>query len=136
MGSAADPDRDAEALRAIGIDVDEVRRRVEEAFGPGALDQGGRGRRLRRRSGPIPGPLGGRIPFTPRSKKALELAHREALSLGKTWIGTEHILLGIVREERGLGAHILAARGARLPHVQHAIHQELGTGDDPIAGSG
>jgi ATP-dependent Clp protease ATP-binding subunit ClpA len=136
MGPTAGHDPDAEALRAIGIDVDEVRRQVEEAFGPGALDQPVRGRRRRRRCDPIPGPLGGRVPFTPRAKKALELSLREAMRLGDPSIGTEHVLLGIVREERGLGAHILAARGAQPWHVQDAIRRELGTGDDPIAGSG
>jgi ATP-dependent Clp protease ATP-binding subunit ClpA len=73
---------DADALASIGIDLDEVRRRVEESFGPGAL--GGRRK--------------GRLPFSPGAKRALELALREALVLGDRHIGSEHILLGLMRE--------------------------------------
>jgi ATP-dependent Clp protease ATP-binding subunit ClpA len=100
---------DAEALGAIGIDLEEVRRRVEASFGPGALywrPRHGcrRGRRL---------PLaGGHIPFTPRAKKVLELSLREALALKHNYIGTEHILLGVVREGEGLAMLVLTRLGA------------------------
>ena len=87
---------DQDALAAVGIDLDSVRQAADEAFGPGALDQAMRGR-----------PLSGAPPFTPRAKKVLELALREALSLGHSYIGTEHILLAIVREGRGVAAQIL-----------------------------
>jgi ATP-dependent Clp protease ATP-binding subunit ClpA len=100
---------DAEALGAIGIDLEEVRRRVEASFGPGALYwRPGRGCRRARRM-----PLaGGHIPFSPRAKKVLELSLREALALKHNYIGTEHILLGLVREGEGLAALILTRLGA------------------------
>lgn len=94
---------DAEALRHIGIDIDAVRAKLEETFGPGALEPevpptryGLFGRKV----------SGG--PFTPRSKKVLELALREAIRLKHNWIGTEHILLGLIREGEGLAAKIMA----------------------------
>jgi ATP-dependent Clp protease ATP-binding subunit ClpA len=96
---------DAEALRAIGIDLDEVRSAVEGAFGEGALDRAGRanGKGFAKRRLGAP-------PFAPRSKKVLELSLREALSLGHNYIGTEHLLLAIVREGKGVAAQILAER--------------------------
>jgi ATP-dependent Clp protease ATP-binding subunit ClpA len=98
---------DAEALGAIGIDLEEVRRRVEASFGPGAL-QWRPGRGCGRRM-PL---LGGHIPFTPRAKKVLELSLREALALKHKYIGTEHILLGLVREGEGLAMLVLTRLGA------------------------
>ena len=98
---------DAKALGAIGIDLDEVRRRLEASFGPGALhwhpDPHCRGQRL---------PLFGHLPFTPRAKKVLELSLREALALKHRYIGTEHILLGLVREGEGLAMLVLTRLGA------------------------
>jgi ATP-dependent Clp protease ATP-binding subunit ClpA len=99
------PPIDAEALSTLGIDLDEVRRQVEEAFGPGALDRtraalGGRGPRF-----------GGHIPFERASKKALELALREAIHLEHNYIGTEHILLGLLHGEDGAAHHILTGLG-------------------------
>jgi ATP-dependent Clp protease ATP-binding subunit ClpA len=97
---------DAEALGTIGIDLEEVRRRVEASFGPGALQWRpgcGRGRVPR---------FGGHIPFTPRAKKVLELSLREALALKHRYIGTEHILLGLVREGEGLAMLVLTRLGA------------------------
>jgi ATP-dependent Clp protease ATP-binding subunit ClpA len=100
---------DAEALGTIGIDLEEVRRRIEASFGPGALYwRPGRGCRRARRM-----PLaGGHIPFSPRAKKVLELSLREALALKHNYIGTEHILLGLVREGEGLAMLILTRLGA------------------------
>jgi ATP-dependent Clp protease ATP-binding subunit ClpA len=104
------PDADAEdaaALKAIGIDLDAVRRAIEENFGPGSL-------RLPRDAEPMRrGPLGrfsrgGHTPFSPRSKKVLELSLREALRLKHKFIAPEHIMLGILREGEGLAARILA----------------------------
>jgi ATP-dependent Clp protease ATP-binding subunit ClpA len=115
---------DAEALRAIGIDVDEVRRRVEDAFGPGALDRRPRRRRGWRRTDRC-GPVSGHIPFTPRAKKALELSLREALQLGHGSIGTEHILLGLVREGEGVAAEIMKARGAGDREVRRRVAEEI-----------
>jgi ATP-dependent Clp protease ATP-binding subunit ClpA len=99
---------DAEALGAIGIDLDEVRRRVEASFGPGALHWRP-GRRHQPRRPPM---LGGHIPFSPRAKKVLELSLREALALKHNYIGTEHILLGLVREGEGLAMLVLTRLGA------------------------
>jgi ATP-dependent Clp protease ATP-binding subunit ClpA len=105
---------DAAALAALGIDLDEVRRRVEEAFGPGALD------RVRRPRGRR---WGGHIPFAKGSKKALELALREAIALGHNYIGTEHLLLGMLRAD-GPAHDVLVARGVRL-EVARVIVEEL-----------
>lgn len=81
---------DAEALAAIGIDLDEIKRRIEDSFGPGALE----------RVPPIPrGPLNwtGRLPLAESSKLTLALALKEARALHHTYIGTEHVLLGLLR---------------------------------------
>jgi ATP-dependent Clp protease ATP-binding subunit ClpA len=98
---------DAEALGAIGIDLEEVRRRMEASFGPGALhwhpDPHWRGDRPR---------PGGHLPFSPRSKKVLELSLREALARKHHHIGTEHLLLGLVREGEGLAMLVLTRLGA------------------------
>ena len=99
---------DAEALGTIGIDLDEVRRRVEASFGPGALNWRP-GRRHRPWRPPM---LAGHIPFSPRAKKVLELSLREALALKHRHIGTEHILLGLVREGEGLAMLVLTRLGA------------------------
>jgi len=87
VGPCVDPP-DADALRELGIDLEEVRRRAEEAFGPGALERTRAGRRLAGRSGAIP--------FTPRAKKALELALHAALARGDNGIGAQHVLLGVI----------------------------------------
>jgi ATP-dependent Clp protease ATP-binding subunit ClpA len=121
-GPAERAPEDAEALRAIGIDVDEVRRRIDEAFGPGALDRRPhrRGRR-RTRCESVPG----HIPFTPRAKKVLELSLREARVLGHNSIGTEHILLGLIREGEGVAARVLEARGVRDREIRRLVAEEL-----------
>jgi len=124
-GPPADPsvlDDDATALEAIGIDLDEVRRRAEAAFGPGALDR--RAGRSRRR-GRCVGPVGGGIPFTPRAKKCLELGLREAVRLGHNYIGTEHILLGILREGQGLAVDLLRDQGVSPDGLRAAVMDEL-----------
>ena len=111
---------DAAALAAIGIDLDEVRRRVEASFGPGALRWPppvcGRGRK---------GRVGPHIPFTPRTKKVLELSLREALRLKHNSIGTEHLLLGLVREGEGLACQILVRLGAGMQTVRTRVLDEL-----------
>jgi ATP-dependent Clp protease ATP-binding subunit ClpA len=95
---------DADALASIGIDLGEVERRVEESFGPGAL----RGRR-------------GRVRFAPKSKKALELALREALALGDRGIGPEHVLLGVMRDPGERVRGLLARRGVAPDDVRTAV---------------
>ena len=68
----------------------------------------------------------GQIPFTPRAKKVLELALREALSLGHNYIGTEHLLLGLVREDEGVGSRILLDFGADADTIRDAVVRTLG----------
>jgi ATP-dependent Clp protease ATP-binding subunit ClpA len=96
---------DADALATIGIDLDAVRRAVEESFGPGALS----GRRPRR----------GHVPICPKAKKALELALREALTLRDRHIGSDHILLAMTRDSDTGAARALAACG-RTPDALRA----------------
>lgn len=114
--AATGPDH-AEALATLGIDLDEVRRQAEEAFGPGALD------RTRAAQG---GWRGGHIPFEKPAKKALELALREAIRLGDRHIGTEHLLLGLLWP--GATAHtILDRNGVTLADMRAAV-EGLGRG--------
>jgi len=109
---------DADALATLGIDLDEVRRQVEEAFGPGALDRtraaGGRVRRW----------FAGHIPFDRTAKKVMELALREALRLEHDYIGCEHILLGMLHSGTGAAQRILAARGVSQD-VSRVIVEQL-----------
>jgi ATP-dependent Clp protease ATP-binding subunit ClpA len=119
---------DAEALRAIGIDLDEVRRRLEENFGPHPLavppEERVRRRfglrRVRRKPEPV-GCRGGHIPFSPRAKKVLELSLREALRLKHRSIGAEHILLGLIREGEGLAALVLTEAKVDLAELRRAV---------------
>jgi ATP-dependent Clp protease ATP-binding subunit ClpC len=112
----------AQALESLGISLEDMRRDVEQIIGLGE-------------AAPT-----GHIPFTPRAKKVLELSLREALQLGHTYIGTEHILLGLAREGEGVGAQVLQKRGARLDAVRHQVVQLLGSyaGEEQtrVAGSG
>ncbi|HEY1279099.1 MAG TPA: Clp protease N-terminal domain-containing protein [Acidimicrobiales bacterium] len=97
------------ALRRLGISLEAVRSSIEQIIGRG-------GER----------PPEGHIPFTPRAKKVLELSLREALQLGHNYIGTEHILLGLIREGEGVAAQILVQRGADLERVRKMVMEELG----------
>ena len=111
----------AKALTALGIQLDTVREHVEETVGRGTQEPSGH------------------IPFTPRAKKVLELSLREALQLGHNYIGTEHILLGLIREGEGVAANVLAQLGADLSRVRHVVIQLLhGTagGADAAAAAG
>ncbi len=121
---AALDEGDAEALRVIGIDLAEVRRRVEEAFGEGALEGIASARRRRRRRRACVSSVGS-IPFTPRAKKVLELALREAKALRHDYIGTEHILFGLVREREGLAARLLAERDVSDKRVRTVVTELL-----------
>jgi ATP-dependent Clp protease ATP-binding subunit ClpA len=123
---------DAEALDAIGIDLREVHRRMEETFGPRALQQAAPQRMRRwggRRCAPAAGYLtprfAGHVPLTPPAKKVLELALREATTLWHGDIGTEHILLGIVREGEGVAAEIFAKRGASGHQARETVMEML-----------
>jgi hypothetical protein len=95
------------ALTELGISLDAVRAQVEAEIGQGSEAPGGH------------------IPFTPRAKKVLELSLREALQLGHNYIGTEHILLGLIREGEGVAARVLVGLGAGLDVVRQQVVQLL-----------
>src|SRR6187397_3357454 len=97
----------AKALESLGISLEAVREKVEETIGPAGTA------------------ASGAPPFTPRAKKVLELSLREALQLGHNYIGTEHILLGLVREGEGVAAQVLFKRGADLDRVRATVLNEL-----------
>jgi ATP-dependent Clp protease ATP-binding subunit ClpC len=95
----------ARALRSLNVRLDAVRGEVEEIIGQGGS------------------PPSDHIPFTPRAKKVLELSLREAIQLGHNYIGTEHILLGLVREGEGVACEVLVKLGADLPKVRARVLQ-------------
>jgi ATP-dependent Clp protease ATP-binding subunit ClpC len=97
----------AKALETLGISLEAVRAQVEEIIGQGGSSPSGH------------------IPFTPRAKKVLELSLREALQLGHNYIGTEHILLGLIREGEGVAAQVLVKLGADLSRVRQQVIQLL-----------
>ncbi len=97
----------AKGLEALGISLEAVRAQVEEIIGQGGSSPSGH------------------IPFTPRAKKVLELSLREALQLGHNYIGTEHILLGLIREGEGVAAQVLVKLGADLGRVRQQVIQLL-----------
>jgi ATP-dependent Clp protease ATP-binding subunit ClpA len=113
---------DAEALRSIGIDLERVLDRLEETLGAAALTPCPPPRRglFRRRR-----PSGGRTGFTARSKKVLELSLREALALKSGHIGSEHILLGLIREGEGVAAVVLTQQGVDLAALRAATLRAL-----------
>jgi Clp amino terminal domain, pathogenicity island component len=109
----------AQAMESLDISLEAVRAEVEKTVG--------RGKR----------PPGGHIPFTPRAKKVLELSLREALDLGHNYIGTEHILLGLIREGQGVAAQVLVELGADLDRARQQVIQLLsghvaGPGQPPL----
>jgi ATP-dependent Clp protease ATP-binding subunit ClpA len=99
---------DADALAAIGIDLDEVRRRADAAFGPGALE--------RRR-----GCRDGRMPFTKRAKHALEHALKASLARGDNHIGAEHIVLGVLDESESLAVAALERLGIPPERIREQL---------------
>src|SRR5213080_4258409 len=107
----------AKALESLGISLEAVRNQVEEIIGQGGSSPSGH------------------IPFTPRAKKVLELSLREALQLGHNYIGTEHILLGLIREGEGVAAQVLVKLGADLNRVRQQVIQLLSgyQGKEPAA---
>ena len=104
----------AEALKSLGVSLEAVREKVEETIHPGSASTGS-------------------PPFTPRAKTVLELSLREALQLGHNYIGTEHMLLGIVREGQGIAALVLVSLGADLDLVRRRVMERL-AGDLPDPG--
>jgi hypothetical protein len=118
LGMLREPDGiGARALVALGVSLDEVRADVERIIGRGK------------------GAPAGHIPFTPRAKKVLELSLREALKLHHNYIGTEHIVLGLVREGEGVAAKILVESGADLPEVRQEVLRLLSIGATDRAGT-
>ncbi|MGI9585807.1 MAG: Clp protease N-terminal domain-containing protein, partial [Acidimicrobiia bacterium] len=97
----------ARALESLDINLESVRSQVVEIIGQGSQAPSGH------------------IPFTPRAKKVLELSLREALQLGHNYIGTEHILLGLIREGEGVAAQVLVKLGAELTKVRQTVIQLL-----------
>ncbi|HCE59998.1 ATP-dependent Clp protease ATP-binding subunit [Janibacter terrae] len=95
----------SKALESLGVSLDAVREQVQDIIGPGQQAPSGH------------------IPFTPRAKKVLELSLREALQLGHNYIGTEHILLGLIREGEGVAAQVLVKLGADLGRVRQTVIQ-------------
>lgn len=114
----------AKALESMSISLGAVREQVQEIIGQGQQAPSGH------------------IPFTPRAKKVLELSLREALQLGHNYIGTEHILLGLIREGEGVAAQVLVKLGADLNSVRQQVIQLLsgyqggGSGGKETAGAG
>ena len=108
----------AKALESLGISLEAVRSQVEEIIGQGGSSPSGH------------------IPFTPRAKKVLELSLREALQLGHNYIGTEHILLGLIREGEGGAAQVLVKLGADLSRVRQQVIQLLSGYSGPGQGEG
>ena len=110
----------AKALESLGISLEAVRQQVEEIIGQGQQAPSGH------------------IPFTPRAKKVLELSLREALQLGHNYIGTEHILLGLIREGEGVAAQVLVKLGADLNRVRQQVIQLLSgyQGKEPAGAGG
>ncbi len=107
----------ARGLQSLDIDLDAVRSQVTEVIGQGQQSPSGH------------------IPFTPRAKKVLELSLREALQLGHNYIGTEHILLGLIREGEGVAAQVLEKLGADLPKVRQTVIQLLSGAEGEERGS-
>jgi ATP-dependent Clp protease ATP-binding subunit ClpC len=97
----------AQALDSAGIELESVRQQIEAVVGRGES------------------PPSQHLPFTPRAKKVLELSLREALELGYDYIGTEHILLGLLREGEGLAAKVLVELGADLPRLRGRVLELL-----------
>ena len=106
----------AHALRSLGVSFQAVRDQVQEIIGA---------------AGTLPA---GAPPFTPRAKKVLELALREALQLNHSYIGTEHILLGLVREGEGVAATVLVSLGADLPRVRQEVNGLMSGGQETPGG--
>ena len=106
----------AKALESLGISLEGVRQQVEEIIGQGQQAPSGH------------------IPFTPRAKKVLELSLREALQLGHNYIGTEHLLLGLIHEGEGVAAKALESLGISLDAVREQVQEIIGQGQQSPTG--
>jgi ATP-dependent Clp protease ATP-binding subunit ClpC len=105
----------AQALDSLGISLEAVREKVEETIGVA-------------HSAPSGSPV-----FTPRAKKVLELSLREALQMNHSYIGTEHLLLGLVREGEGVAATVLVSLGADLPRVRQKVMNLISVGEQALS---
>jgi ATP-dependent Clp protease ATP-binding subunit ClpA len=134
IGESAPGRLDARALETIGIDLDAVRSSVEAEFGPGALDMTRAARRRDQKTKPCASP-----PFTPAAKKSLELALRSALREGDNFIGTEHLLLGVLFEPRFASWKAVVRAGgdpeALVTAVKEQINQRQSGGQSGGPGS-
>lgn len=108
----------AKALESLGVSLERVREKVELTAGPAGYS------------------TTGSPPFTPRAKKVIELSLREALQLGHNYIGTEHMLLGVVREGKGIAAQVLVIVGADLATVRQRVLDLLAVYQPPEAAAG
>ncbi|MCF2706044.1 ATP-dependent Clp protease ATP-binding subunit [Arcanobacterium haemolyticum] len=110
----------AKSLESLGITLEDVRNQVVEIIGEGQE------------------PPSGHIPFTPRAKKVIEYAMREGLQLGHSYIGTEHLLLGLTREPDGVAAQVLTKLGADMPRVRNQVNQFISgfQGKEPVGVGG
>src|SRR6185503_1634772 len=108
----------AQVLANLGVDLRRVRAEIEKIVGTGDNVM-----------------LLGEIPFTPRAKKVLELAVEEAQNMGHSHVGTEHLLLGLIREEEGVAAQVLENLGLRLDVVREEVLNLLGEGQTPRVGT-
>lgn len=118
LGLIADPEgMGGQVLAGCGLDIDGVRAEIERRIGRG------------------PSEAKGHIPFTPRAKKVLELSLRQALKLGHDYIGTEHVLLGLLAEGEGVAAQILATGGeGGLVGVRDAVFERMGRSPEALVG--
>ncbi|MDE2491865.1 MAG: NDP-hexose 4-ketoreductase, partial [Elusimicrobia bacterium] len=107
----------AQVLANLGVDLRRVRSEIEKIVGTGDNVM-----------------LLGEIPFTPRAKKVLEYAVEEAQHMGHSYVGTEHLLLGLIREEEGVAARVLENLGLRLDVVREEVLNLLGEGQQPQVG--
>jgi ATP-dependent Clp protease ATP-binding subunit ClpC len=110
----------AQVVANLGVDLRRVRAEIEKIVGTGDNVM-----------------LLGEIPFTPRAKKVLELAVEEAQNMGHNYVGTEHLLLGLIREEEGVAARVMENIGVRLDVVREEVISLLGEGQQgPSQGAG
>jgi ATP-dependent Clp protease ATP-binding subunit ClpA len=107
----------ADVLKNLDVDPRKIRKEVERLITPGASAA-----------------TMGQIPFTPGARKVLELALEESNSLGHNYIGTEHLFLGLIREEKGIAAQVLRKLNIRLESVLAHVHELLGMGEAPAEG--
>jgi ATP-dependent Clp protease ATP-binding subunit ClpC len=107
LGVLQTDDGAGRVLLSLGVTADRARADVARIVGEGDK------------------PISGQIPFTPRAKKVLELSLREARALAHDYIGPEHILLGLVREDEGIASQILRERGANADRVRDAVADAL-----------